>query len=280
MRSFAGPTGTCNQPSRRGSTSQSKLFSSSEGEWDVLLFRGADAPILLCELGRCREVTFRAAGQGVGRDRDVAPEDDYYHHLVVWHRSRGEIIGAYCLGFTREILDRHGPHGLVAPATANTFARTGSSSAKRMRSGCIRRFMVLRRDSQDVPLSLVGVLAGSAVQCHDHDETEENKDHGDHGREPPINGVAKNGEFIGRNGFNRAFAVGRPSLSLIPHRANRQNSTPVSRANGRDTFRGDRDDGLEAREPPLTILRRMNSAMKLPSIPVDPDFMVSVIVRC
>ncbi len=99
-------------PSRACISRVRTAASSLEGEWDVLLFRGADAPILLRELGRCREVTFRAAGQGVGRDCEVAPEDDYYHHLVVWHRSRDEIIGACRLGFTREILDRHGPHGL------------------------------------------------------------------------------------------------------------------------------------------------------------------------
>ena len=89
-----------------------RLLVSPDGELDVLLIRGTDAPALLRELGRCREITFRAAGQGVGRERDLAPEDAYYHHLIVWHRERGEIVGAYRLGLTREIVAARGPQGL------------------------------------------------------------------------------------------------------------------------------------------------------------------------
>lgn len=89
-----------------------RLLASPDGEIEVLLFQGSEAPALLRELGRCRELTFRAAGQGVGLACDVAPEDDYYHHLVLWHRERGEILGAYRLGFIREILATRGPRGL------------------------------------------------------------------------------------------------------------------------------------------------------------------------
>jgi putative hemolysin len=93
-------------------TQTCRLFTSPDGELDVLLVRGSDAPGLLQDLGRCRELTFRAAGQGVGRARDLAPEDEYYHHLVVWHRARGGIVGAYRLGLTREIVASRGPQGL------------------------------------------------------------------------------------------------------------------------------------------------------------------------
>lgn len=85
-----------------------RLLSSPDGEIDVLLFQGVAAPGLLRALGRCREITFRAAGQGVGRPCDLSPEDDYYHHLVLWHRAQGGIIGAYRLGFTREIIAQRG----------------------------------------------------------------------------------------------------------------------------------------------------------------------------
>lgn len=85
-----------------------RLLSSPEGEIDVFLFQGAEAPVLLRALGRCRELTFRAAGQGVGLPCDLSPEDDYYRHLVLWHRTRGEILGAYRLGITREILAQRG----------------------------------------------------------------------------------------------------------------------------------------------------------------------------
>lgn len=89
-----------------------RLLTSSDGEIDVLLVRGSDAPRLLRELGRCREITFRAAGQGVGGVSDLAPEDAYYHHLIAWRRQHGGIVGAYRLGLTREIVAAHGPQGL------------------------------------------------------------------------------------------------------------------------------------------------------------------------
>lgn len=89
-----------------------RLLTSPDGAIDVLLFRGDEAPALLQELGRCREITFRAAGQGVGLPCDVAKEDEYYHHLVLWHREKAELLGAYRLGFTRDIIARHGAEGL------------------------------------------------------------------------------------------------------------------------------------------------------------------------
>lgn len=89
-----------------------RLLRSPDQEIDVLLVRGGRAPLLLRELGRAREITFRAAGQGSGRDCDVSPEDDYYEHLVLWHRHERRLMGAYRLGFTRDILARHGPSGL------------------------------------------------------------------------------------------------------------------------------------------------------------------------
>ena len=80
--------------------------------FDVLLFRGDASPDLMHELGRCREITFRNAGQGVGQPLDLAPEDDYYHHLVLWDKTTGRLAGAYRIGFTSQIIAAHGPHGL------------------------------------------------------------------------------------------------------------------------------------------------------------------------
>jgi len=84
----------------------------ASGPFDLLLVRGEEAPDLLHELGRLREVTFRAAGQGTGQDIDLSPEDSHYHHLLLWDREAGEIAGAYRIGIVRDILQEHGPDGL------------------------------------------------------------------------------------------------------------------------------------------------------------------------
>ncbi len=52
------------------------------------------APILR-ELGRLREIAFRAVGEGSGRRRDLDSYDDDYYHLVLWDEEELEIIGAY-----------------------------------------------------------------------------------------------------------------------------------------------------------------------------------------
>jgi len=88
------------------------LLRSPDDAIDVLLFPGHRAPRLLQALGVAREVTFRAAGQGSGLACDLAPEDEYYQHLVLWHRAERRLMGAYRLGFTPEILAARGPAGL------------------------------------------------------------------------------------------------------------------------------------------------------------------------
>ncbi|MEP7363607.1 MAG: GNAT family N-acyltransferase [Acidobacteriota bacterium] len=72
-----------------------KLIES--GDFSVYLAPAREMPLLLDEIGRLREVTFRAAGEGTGRGRDLDTFDAHYLHLFVWNSSRREIAGAYRL---------------------------------------------------------------------------------------------------------------------------------------------------------------------------------------
>jgi putative hemolysin len=49
------------------------------------------------EIGRLREVSFRAVGEGTGRRRDVDGFDAYYDHIVLWDENQLELVGAYRL---------------------------------------------------------------------------------------------------------------------------------------------------------------------------------------
>lgn len=69
-------------------------------------------PNILLELGRLREITFRAVGEGTGEPTDLDEYDSDYYHLFIWNRQEREIVGAYRLGLTDEILPAKGKSGL------------------------------------------------------------------------------------------------------------------------------------------------------------------------
>ncbi len=82
------------------------------GELAVYLVKASETPRLLQEVGRMREITFRRAREGTGKPRDLDRFDRYYWHLLLWHRSKQELIGGYRVGNTSEILAERGVRGL------------------------------------------------------------------------------------------------------------------------------------------------------------------------
>ena len=82
------------------------------GEYEVYCARAADIPMVLQEIGRLRELTFRQAGEGTGRSMDLDLFDSYYQHLFLWHRGQQEVVGAYRLGIVHDILRHYGRKGL------------------------------------------------------------------------------------------------------------------------------------------------------------------------
>jgi putative hemolysin len=88
------------------------------GETAVYCAGAGEIPHLLDEVGRLRELTFRAAGEGTGRARDLDSFDDHYEHLVLWNRRREEVVGACRVGRVDEIRKRAGKRGLY---TAGLF---------------------------------------------------------------------------------------------------------------------------------------------------------------
>jgi len=84
------------------------------GEMSVYCARARQLPMVLREIGRLREITFREVGEGTGGDVDLDPYDEYYQHLFIWHRGNREIVGGYRLGLADEILAKHGKRGLYS----------------------------------------------------------------------------------------------------------------------------------------------------------------------
>lgn len=68
-------------------------------------------PNILNEIGRLREITFRAVGEGTNRSIDLDEFDLYYYHLFIWDNDADCIVGAYRVGKGKDIIDRYGVKG-------------------------------------------------------------------------------------------------------------------------------------------------------------------------
>ena len=81
------------------------------GSLEVYLVPAASIPLLLQEIGRSREETFRAAGEGTNRSIDLDEYDFYYQHLILWDAEAGCLAGAYRIGEGWVIMERYGVRG-------------------------------------------------------------------------------------------------------------------------------------------------------------------------
>jgi putative hemolysin len=73
---------------------------------------------LLREIGRLRELTFRAVGEGTGQRLDVDLYDSWYEHIVLWDEAAAKIAGAYRLARGSVLLPERGLAGFY---TASLF---------------------------------------------------------------------------------------------------------------------------------------------------------------
>lgn len=87
---------------------------SNNGENKIYIVNIHNAPNTLDEIGRLREVTFRAAGGGTGKSSDLDDFDtceNCYEQLIVWSPADKEIVGGYrfirCINARTESGDYH-----------------------------------------------------------------------------------------------------------------------------------------------------------------------------
>ena len=134
-----------------------KLFD--HGEFDLFLAPADRIPCLLEEIGRCREETFRAVGEGTNRSLDLDEYDLYYQHLILWDREAGKLAGAYRIGEGWVIMERYGSRGFY---TRSLFRmRSGFSPVLEASLELGRSFIVPEYQRQRMPLFLLwkGILS-------------------------------------------------------------------------------------------------------------------------
>ncbi len=79
-------------------TDDKRLRFTNKSNNEIYIVTYQDSPNVLKEIGRLREIAFRAAGGGTGKSIDLDEfdtEEGSYKQLIVWNPDAEEIIGGY-----------------------------------------------------------------------------------------------------------------------------------------------------------------------------------------
>ena len=103
-------------------TEDKRLRFTNKSNNEIYIITWKNAPNVLKEIGRLREIAFRAAGGGTGKSMDL---DEYdlmekpYQQLIVWNPEAEEILGGYRYLLGDEV--EFGAEGKPVLATAHMF---------------------------------------------------------------------------------------------------------------------------------------------------------------
>jgi len=95
--------------------------NANNGGNQIFVITHHDSPNVMKEIGRLREITFRMAGGGTGKEIDIDEfdiADAPYKQLIVWNPEEEEIVGGY-----RYIKCKDAPvkNGIIQLATTELF---------------------------------------------------------------------------------------------------------------------------------------------------------------
>ena len=79
-------------------TPEKQLRSTNRSHNEIYVLTAHDSPNVMREIGRLREIAFREAGGGTGKEMDIDEFDiceNCYKQLIVWNPDTSEIIGGY-----------------------------------------------------------------------------------------------------------------------------------------------------------------------------------------
>ena len=79
-------------------TPDRQLRMTNKSHNEIYVITAHNAPNVMKEIGRLREIAFREAGGGTGKDMDIDEFDtcdNCYKQLIVWNPEAEEIIGGY-----------------------------------------------------------------------------------------------------------------------------------------------------------------------------------------
>ena len=92
----------------RDEVTQCELLGKTNDDKQIYLYRYQPNSLIIREIGRLREIAFRAVGEGTGSRRDIDRYDYHYFHLILWDDEELEIAGAYRFCDTAPCVDTLG----------------------------------------------------------------------------------------------------------------------------------------------------------------------------
>jgi len=92
----------------------SELIGQTNDGKKIYLYDYTDDSVVLKELGRLREISFRKVGEGINKKRDTDKFDIYYQHIILWDDNDLEIVGAYRIGNSDFIYKNIGVKGFYS----------------------------------------------------------------------------------------------------------------------------------------------------------------------
>jgi putative hemolysin len=85
------------------------LFSN--GNYEIYFTPYDQIPSVMREIGRQRELTFRAVGEGSNLPFDLDEYDKHYHHLFLWDNAAEKLAGAYRMALGKDVMKKSGIKG-------------------------------------------------------------------------------------------------------------------------------------------------------------------------
>ncbi len=128
-----------------------RLLSSKN--YEVFLAKKEVIPHIVAELGRLREITFRAIGEGTNNATDLDKFDDYYYHLFLWDNEAKKVAGAYRMGMGNEIYASHGIDGFYLQELFKFEPELHKMMSQSIEMG--RAFIVKEYQQKPMPLFLL-----------------------------------------------------------------------------------------------------------------------------
>ena len=121
--------------------------------YEVFLAPAPEMNTLLTEIGRLREITFRAIGEGTNKAIDLDRFDQYYHHMFLWDTKEKCIAGAYRMGLGQYIYKEHGIDGFYLQDLFRFDAELHTMMQQSIEMG--RAFIIEAYQQKPMPLFLL-----------------------------------------------------------------------------------------------------------------------------